>query len=262
MGLLTPLDRRRLNAKPEWPLRARCSLVRGDARSVWEHQLVKIVQEIVLVDAGAYSDTNECKAAMAEIREGISGVKWPPGSDRFTIYPQSGKKSGEGSGVGPIKKAFITQLLELGWLAEADFPVATAPGGARFGGMDASKVFADHPPFIVEWETGNISSSHRALNKISLGLMRGALSGGVLVVPSSALARYLTDRIGNVRELIPYLELWQSITVENGYFAIVVVEHDDTSWNVMPVAKGTDGRARQGRAALTPAEQLGELDLS
>ena len=28
---------------------------------------------------------------------------WPPGSKKFTIHPQSGKKRGEGNGVGLIR---------------------------------------------------------------------------------------------------------------------------------------------------------------
>lgn len=203
---------------------------------------MKIDQEIVLIDTG-YSRDPACQEALAEIRWAINGVVWPPGSSEFTIHPESGKRRGEGNGVVPIKTAFIIELMNAGWTPEMTFPLATEAGGAKFGGMDAAKVFDDHPPFIVEWETGNISSSHRAMNKMAFGLLHGALSGGVLVVPTQAMARYLTDRIGNLRELLPYCDLWRSVPVEHGYLSIIAVEHDAENTDVPRIAKGTDGRA-------------------
>lgn len=95
----------------------------------------------------------------------------------------------------------------------------------------------------LEWETGNISSSHRALNKMSLGLMKGLLAAGILVVPSASLAQYLTDRVGNYPELIPYLDLWKAIPCKAGVLEIVVIEHDGTSTDVARIPKGTSGRA-------------------
>ena len=96
---------------------------------------------------------------------------------------------------------------------------------------------------MVEWETGNISSSHRAMNKLALGLTSGVIAGGVLLVPTRDFARYLTDRIGNEWELLPYTPLWQSITVTRGYLAIFAVEHDREDTSVQRIPKGTDGRA-------------------
>ena len=180
--------------------------------------------------------------ALEEIRSAISGVVWPPKSKGFTIYPESGKKSGQGNGVVPIKTAFITELSAWGWTPEAPFPLLAPAGGAQFGGMDAAKRFGKLP-FIVEWETGNISSSHRALNKMALGLHKGVLAGGVLVVPTRELAQYLTDRIGNLRELLPYMDLWSAVPVAAGYMSIIAIEHDATSFDVPKITKGTDGRA-------------------
>src|SRR5207249_1304315 len=94
------------------------------------------------------------------------------------------------------------------------------------------KEFGSDPPFMVEWETGNISSSHRAMNKMALGLVAGVVAGGVLIVPTHALAKFLTDRIGNVRELVPYFPLWSAIKAKRGYLAVIVVEHDRTDTTV------------------------------
>ena len=34
-------------------------------------------------------------------------------------------------------------------------------------------------PFAVEWETGNIASSHRAMNKMALALKQVRIAGGI-----------------------------------------------------------------------------------
>ena len=73
----------------------------------------------------------------------------------------------------------------------------------------------------------------------------GGLIGGFLIVPSDNLKIYLTDRIGNIGELRPYLTLWGSIPIKEGVLRIVVVEHDQTSFDVERIPKGTDGRALQ-----------------
>ena len=46
------------------------------------------------------------------------------------------------------------------------------------GKIDAVKNLPDGRYFAFEWETGNISSSHRALNKMAIGLLDG-VSGWV-----------------------------------------------------------------------------------
>ncbi|MGA1841038.1 MAG: hypothetical protein ACMUIU_10470 [bacterium] len=51
---------------------------------------------------------------------------------------------------------------------------------------DATYIVGDRL-FCVEWETGNISSSHRAINKMALGIIRDILIGGILIVPTRNL---------------------------------------------------------------------------
>ncbi len=105
----------------------------------------------------------------------------------------------------------------------------------------------------VEWETGNISSSHRSLNKLCLALMGGLIDAGVLVVPSLKLYPHLTDRIGNIRELQPYFYFWNQFgtLVDRGLLAVVEVEYDELQSCTDQrefVPMGTDGNSR-GRAA-------------
>ena len=78
---------------------------------------------------------------------------------------------------------------------------------------------------------------------MALGILKGVLAGGLLVVPTRELYQYLTDRIGNWNELVPYLDLWRAIPCKNGVLEIVVVEHDGTSKSVRKIPKGTDGRS-------------------
>jgi len=202
---------------------------------------MKIAEDITLIDQDRHPGT---KQALTEVRTAIARVRNPPGGPDFAIYPESGKKSGQGNGVGPIRADFIAAIEALGWEQEVAFPLRTkSENSSQLGKMDASKRLQDGPPFVVEWETGNISSSHRAMNKMCVGLQRGVLSGGVLVVPSDAFSRYLTDRIGNARELRPYLPFWRDTCVDRGYLGVIVVEHDRTDPTVARIVKGTDGRA-------------------
>jgi hypothetical protein len=80
---------------------------------------------------------------------------------------------------------------------------------------------------------------------MALGLLKGILAAGVLVVPSRKLYAYLTDRFGNYAELVPYFDLWKSIPCKSGVLEIVVIEHDATSTTVPRIPKGTSGRALQ-----------------
>jgi hypothetical protein len=202
---------------------------------------VKIVQVETLIAAGAFSRSARWRAIRKGLRAAIIAVDWPPGSGAFTIYPESGKKRGEGNGVTPIKEGLIRRLRSEGWLPERALDIATLK---KPGHLDAVLLTNDGP-IAMEWETGNISSSHRALNKMALGLLKGILAAGVLVVPSRKLYPYLTDRIGNYAELAPYLDLWKSIPCKSGVLEIVVIEHDATSTTVPRIPKGTSGRALQ-----------------
>lgn len=114
----------------------------------------------------------------------------------------------------------------------------------KYGGIDAVFI-QDQVTIAVEWETGNVSSSHRSLNKLCLFIKKQIIRAGFLVVPRRNLAQYLTDRIGNFEELEPYFEFWQSaLESSQGTLEIIGIEHDETSYDVPRIPKGTDGRAR------------------
>lgn len=200
---------------------------------------MKIVQEVSLLSCGDFAGSSEWQKARRKLRKAIKKVEWPAGSGKFTIYPESGKKRGQGNGVTPIKAGLMLDLKEQGYRLEA---TATLGDNRRFGKFDAV-IDTSHGPAVVEWETGNISSSHRSLNKMALFLLEGKIAAGTLIVPTRALYNYLTDRVGNMQELEPYLELWRSIPCKNGVLEIIAIEHDAISTGVPRIAKGTDGRA-------------------
>jgi restriction endonuclease BamHI len=91
----------------------------------------------------------------------------------------------------------MQELKRQGWKLEQPLDIAIL---RRPGKLDAV-LYTDFGPVALEWETGNISSSHRALNKMALGLLEGVLAGGNLVVPSRALYKYLTDRLPDSKRL-------------------------------------------------------------
>jgi hypothetical protein len=157
----------------------------------------------------------------------------------FRIYPESGKKRGQGNGVKPIKMGLVQELQRQGWRVEQSAEL----GMSRDPGKYDAVLDTDYGPVVLEWETGNISSSHRSLNKMALALMKGKIAAGILIVPSRELYKFLTDRVGNMQELEPYLDLWRSIPCKQGVLEIVSIEHDATSRDVPRIPKGTDGRA-------------------
>jgi len=202
---------------------------------------MKIIRVQRLIDAGGVSQSDTWKTIERHIIQAIEAIEWPPGSGSFTLYDQPGKARGQGSGVKPIKDACMAHLKSLGWTLEASIDIATLK---QPGPMDAAYAVGDRF-FCVEWETGNISSSHRAVNKMALGILKKVLIGGALILPTRAMYKYLTDRVGNFPELEPYFPLWRALKVEEGLLAVIAIEHDAVSKSVPRIPKGTDGRALQ-----------------
>ena len=198
---------------------------------------MKIAETIDVIAAGKFPKSKTWKGACADVEDAILSVDWPHGSGLFSINPVP-----HGNGVKPIKLPCQNRLQEHGWKTEALPPLASDV--LRPGDLDALVVRDGHY-VAFEWETGNISSSHRAMNKLVLGLIHRAVIGCVLVLPSRPLYAYLTDRIGSMAELRAYLPLWSaaSAKVAEAALRIYAVEHDETDATVPLIPKGTDGRA-------------------
>ncbi len=196
---------------------------------------MKIQRVEFLIQTGLFSSSLELKNILDEIKNAISSIRWPEDSDQFTLYPKR-----KANGVVPIKKNFLGYLNRHEWLLEHRMAIASR---LRPGSIDAVKALSDGRSFAVEWETGNISSSHRALNKMAVGLLDGILVGGILVLPSREMYQYLTDRVGNYAEIEPYFPVWRNLQINEGVLAVIEIEHDALSLDVPPIRKGTNGRA-------------------
>ena len=198
---------------------------------------MKLIKTETLLDIGGLSRSTDGKRIMGDIERGVAAVCWPKNTSKFQINPKS-----KGNGVKPIKNAMMSSLQQDGWKLETQLDLTTS---SRPGKLDAV-LEVDKGFFAFEWETGNISSSHRALNKMAVGILKGKIIGGVLAVPSRSLYKYLTDRVGNFAELEPYLLLWKSLKPDSGgWLSIVVFEHDEEDSTVILIPKGIDGRARR-----------------
>jgi len=80
---------------------------------------------------------------------------------------------------------------------------------------------------------------------MAMGMIQEVLIGGILLVPTKNMAKYLTDRIGNFPELRAYFPFWRSQAklIKDGVLEIIAVEHDAESFDVPRITKKTDGRA-------------------
>lgn len=195
---------------------------------------MKILRRVSLIDDGIFSKTKEFTRIIRDIETGVSAIKYPEGSDSFFLYDKK-----QGNGVKPIKNAFIDMLTDLGWKDEK----CVENKSMRSRKIDTSLRLPNNKFFGVEWETGNISSSHRAINRLKLGVLEGDLEGGILVLPSRKMYYYLTDRIGNFQELEPYFPVMSDSAEKKGYIGIIEIEHDGVGKDIPPIKKGTDGRA-------------------
>lgn len=201
---------------------------------------MKLVHREILFDHGHFSSSSDWLTIQQHIVGAIESVVHPQDSTTFTIFQEK-----QANGVLPIKQLFIKYLETKGWSKETVLYIAQRNKPGKIDATyEISKGSSDPKTlFAVEWETGNISSSHRALNKMTLGIMRGLLLGGVLIIPTRNLYYFLTDRVGNYEELQPYFDLWKNVKIREGILAVYAVEHDTQSVHVQKIPKGTDGRA-------------------
>ena len=196
---------------------------------------MKIIEVINVVEQWMVVTSQNWLQAWKQIEDAITSVSWW-GGETFLINPV-GKHQ---NGVKPIKNNAMSHLLKEWWSLEHKWPTTSI---IRPGDVDAVLQIEE---WLVafEWETWNVSSSHRSLNKLCMGLSDGSLVAGILIVPSRDLYKYLTDRTGNISELRPYISLWEKAGhCANGLLKIVVVEHDWLDETVPYIPKGTDGRA-------------------
>jgi len=186
-------------------------------------------------------DIPALKRAYFEITKSIKSVTWPTGSSKCTIN-NSEKNI---NGVVPLKESCYVMLEKnYNWLREKSLKVLKEEK-KKGGPIDVYKEFTGSSAFALkrvglEFETGNISSAHRSLNKLLLGLNRKELDLSVIMMPVKTLAYYLTDRVTNYEELEPYFE-----NVKRSAFIFIgfAAEAYDPSAPIIP--KGPDGMSKR-----------------
>lgn len=234
---------------------------------------MKWLRTLILFDQGDVISSTDWKDMHESYVRSIESIDNPRGSGKLCLRRKVRLPNGQWSrnGVGYLRTRFLEHIRDVeGWEAEGIVdlkrdreqpPIRLYPSlepyrepiTSDFGGFDlVTSAIAEGTNIAIEWETGNISSSHRSMNKLAIALGAGIVQVGVLILPSRSLYEHLTDRIGNISELSGYLSMWEGLksTVTRGLLAITVVEHDElTDDPAFPFLKaGMDGRAAQGRA--------------
>lgn len=230
------------------------------------------LRSIVVFDNGDVLSARDWDAIHCSYVRSIESIHFPPGSGQLTLRRKLKRPDGqwERNGVGYLKSSFLSHMMDVeGWQPEVNFDLGQdrtppvlklypslephqEPITSDFGDFDFVTTGPNGTHVAIEWETGNISSSHRSMNKLAIALVTGKVQVGVLIVPSRALYEHLTDRIGNIGELSGYLTMWKSLEpqVRRGALVVSIVEHDALTDdpNHPYLRSGNDGRAAQGRA--------------
>jgi hypothetical protein len=249
---------------------------------------MKWIRTVVVFDKGRLIDSKDWTEIHQGYTAAIGKLVHPPGAKDFTIRKKTKKiKNGKPTkqwwrnGVSPIKDQFLARLQEDDWIPEEPVSLREYFESLKKEDEDVQailKTFPDKSDFketlhsslgdfdffmktpsgfrtVIEWETGNISSSHRSLNKLCLCLMAAQIDVGVLIVPSRDMYEHLTDRVGNWNELAPYLPYWNRVglgLVTKGLLAVTVVEHDHLTVDpsVDYLSTKDDGNAARGAASI------------
>lgn len=233
---------------------------------------MKWLRTLVLFDQGNVISSSDWQTVHESYVRSIGSIDYPQGSGFLKLRRkvQLPNKQWTRNGVNYLKSRFLDHMHGAEqWQTEGGVdlgrdrvqpPIKLYPSlesyrepiTSDFGGFDFLTTAPSGTKVAIEWETGNISSSHRSMNKLAIALGNGIVQVGVLIVPSRDLYQHLTDRIGNIGELSGYLSMWESLkaSVTKGLLAVTVVEHDaltdDTDFPYLPT--GNDGRAREGRS--------------
>jgi hypothetical protein len=234
---------------------------------------MKWLRTLVLFDQGQVMRSDDWKSVHESYVRAITRIDHPQGAGTLKLRRKVKENAQwKRNGVNYLRSRFLGHMVdEEGWKSEGGVDLARdrrqpaiklypslesyrEPITSDFGGFDFMTTAAAGTHIAIEWETGNISSSHRSMNKLAIALANDVVQVGVLIVPSRSLYEHLTDRIGNIGELSGYLSMWESmkVGVKRGLLAITVVEHDELTDDVgFPyLSVGSDGRSAEGKAKI------------
>lgn len=188
--------------------------------------------------AGSLMQTNDfAKTSYQEIEDSILS-NHTAGSDRFIINCSEKNCNG----VVPVKEQIYIRLeTNYDWFREKPLPYFQ--DAQKGGPIDVYKEFGNPLNSFhvgLEFETGNISSAHRSMNKLCMGIKHGDLQMAFLIMPIKRLAYYLTDRISNYEELAPYFGLLDAFP-----FVVFGFDADHYDANAPLLPKGRDGMSKR-----------------
>jgi hypothetical protein len=232
---------------------------------------MKLLRTLIVFDQGDIARSTDWQTIYQSYAAAIRSIDFPEGSGKLKLRCRIKDSDGKWirNGVSYLKNRFVSAMasntncvveaaLKFGKAQPAEFLLYpelerhSEPTKFNFGRFDLCVTGTGQTRVAIEWETGNISSSHRSLNKLLIALKKGIIEAGVLILPARDLYVHLTDRVGNINELSAYLSMWQAsgAQVDRGLLAISVVEHDElTDDPDYPFLKvGNDGRAHEGKA--------------
>jgi hypothetical protein len=233
---------------------------------------MKWLRTLVIFDRGGVVYSPDWAQIHDSYVRSIQRIDFPEGASTLTLRCKEREWTGvkwkwHRNGVGYLRQRFLHHMVvDEGWRPEVGVGLGRDrippqlmlyPGflphqeeiTSEFGDFDFVTTAPNGMHVAIEWETGNISSSHRSMNKLAIALGTGKIHAGVLIVPSRNLYEHLTDRIGNIGELSGYLSMWQNLgnQIQIGLLAISIVEHDflttDPGFPYLKV--GNDGNAEK-----------------
>ncbi|MFT0802766.1 restriction endonuclease [Bacillus swezeyi] len=182
---------------------------------------------------------NLFKQSYDEVVASICSAVWPMKSKTFKI--NNSQKNG--NGVVPVKELCYAMLEDTyNWYREKPLNVLKIEK-KKGGPIDVYKEFTENFDIKrvgLEFETGNISSAHRSMNKLLLGLNRNEIDLAVILMPVYELSYFLTDRVSNYEELEPYFEI-----TEGKPFIYIGFNADSFDPSVPLIPKGKDGMSKR-----------------
>ena len=196
---------------------------------------MRIAKQFVSAVAKHLINTDELASqAFEEVRLSIIN-NVTLGSDHFILNSTSKNCNG----VVPVKeKCYQILEEEFGWYREK--PLTYFREDAQKGGpIDVYKEFVTIGSVFkagLEFETGNISSAHRSMNKLCVGIKKGELDLAMLMMPIKKMSFYLTDRVSNYEELEPYFLLLDEIP-----FVVFGFDAEEYNPDGPLLPKGKDG---------------------
>lgn len=197
-----------------------------------------VEKSFISPDAQKLLKTNPiCNQAFNEI---LYSIKSMVNTSKNTFVINNSEKNF--NGVVPIKeKCYSCLETKFYWYREKPLECFPFKGGP----IDVYKEFLNNTTSLnvgLEFETGNIASAHRSMNKLSLALEKNELQLAAIILPIHKMSYFLTDRVANYEELEPYFDL-----LINRSFIVLGFDAEEYHPNAPRLPKGKDGMSKRSK---------------